>query len=132
MSVATREAMLARRLGKRNLVITHSTFVGAGAHVGNWLGDNLRLSHDYRFSIAGMLVFASIYQVPMVGSDICGFGMFFLCVLYLKVIKRLLYSGGNTTENLSARWAMFGAFDHFMRNVNLFFSPAVNHVDAFL
>jgi alpha-glucosidase len=124
MSVATREALLARRPGKRTFVITRSTFVGAGAHVGKWLGDNLSLWDHYRFSIAGMLGFASIYQVPMVGSDICGFGMFFLCVSYLKVIKSLLYSGGNTTENLCARWAMLGAFYPFMRNVKLLFFPS--------
>ena len=115
MAVATHDAMLARRPGLRTFVITRSTFVGAGHKVGKWLGDNLSIWDDYRKSIAGMLNMASLFQVPMIGSDICGFGAFLFTLL--DTIKP--WSGDNTTETLCARWAMLGAFYPFMRNVSV-------------
>lgn len=74
MSALTHDAMLARRPGLRTLVITRSTFAGAGHKVGKWLGDNLSTWEHYRMSIAGMLGMTTVFQIPMIGSDICGFG----------------------------------------------------------
>ncbi|KAA1100175.1 hypothetical protein PGT21_030992 [Puccinia graminis f. sp. tritici] len=99
MSWITRKAMLHRRSKVRPQVVTRSTFAGAGAYVAHWTGDNLSDWTHYLSSITEIMSFAALFQIPLVGADVCGFG-------------------SNTNEELCARWASLGAFYPFYRNHN--------------
>jgi alpha-glucosidase len=97
MSHTTQASMLSRRPSLRPLVVTRSTFAGTGRKVTHWFGDNESSWEHYRTSIRQMLSFVSMHQMPMVGSDVCGFN-------------------GNADPYMCARWALLGAFQPFYRN----------------
>ncbi|KAH8910394.1 hypothetical protein BR93DRAFT_949148 [Coniochaeta sp. PMI_546] len=97
MAHTSRLALLARRPTKRPFVLTRSTFAGTGAHAAHWFGDNYSAWDDYRISIKQMLAFVAIHQMPMVGSDVCGFN-------------------GDAQERMCARWAVMAAWQPFYRN----------------
>lgn len=97
MAMTTHESMQTRRPSVRPFVLTRSTWAGSGRKVAHWFGDNESSWEHYRTSIRQMLSFVAMHQMPMVGSDICGFN-------------------GNADEYMCARWALLGAFQPFYRN----------------
>lgn len=97
MALATYDALLKRRPSARPFVVTRSTFAGSGRKAAHWFGDNASNWENYRMSIRQMIAFVSMHQMPMVGSDVCGFN-------------------GEADARMCARWTMLGAFQPFYRN----------------
>lgn len=97
MAQATHRGMLKRTPGKRPFVLSRSTFLTSSVWTAHWFGDNYSAWDDYRLSMSQMLGFTAVHNMPMVGSDVCGFN-------------------GKAQEFMCARWAMLASFMPFMRN----------------
>ncbi len=82
-SIATRQALLSVKEGKRPFVLSRSTFAGSGSHAAHWLGDNMATTEDLSRSISTILSF-QMFGVTLVGADICGFhGMIRVFTIYV-------------------------------------------------
>jgi alpha-glucosidase len=97
MAQATYRGMIKRSPGKRPFVLSRSTFLTSSVWTFHWFGDNYSAWDDYRLSMSQMLGFSAVHNMPMVGTDVCGFN-------------------GKAQEIMCARWAMLASFMPFMRN----------------
>lgn len=97
-TVATYKGLEEVFTGKRQVVLSRSTYPGSGRYAVHWLGDNVAQWDHLRYSVVGMVEF-NFFALPMVGADVCGFF-------------------NDPTMELCARWMQLGAFSPFDRNHN--------------
>lgn len=84
-------------LGKKRHTTYTTIHSNANNYFRHWFGDNRSNDDDYRLQIVQMIQHVAMYQMPMVGSDVCGFN----------------YA---TNPVLCQRWATLGAWNPFYRN----------------
>ena len=96
MTKATAQGMKAVRPGKRPLLFSRSSFIGAHRDGGIWQGDNFAW---WSHILLNLKELASLNMVGFLfnGADLGGFG-------------------ANTTEDLVLRWLQLGVFTPIMRN----------------
>lgn len=69
---ATRQFIRERMGDPRPLIISRDSFSGHGQYAQNWLGDNAASLEQLEHSI-GQIQSFSLFGIPFVGVDVCGF-----------------------------------------------------------